>query len=286
MKRILLLMLLAAAVPAQAQQAPSPLVDRKTGTPMLLAFDVEPGYYKQVLIPTNEGDEEEDKTLRVHIAPPVEPEWTQGHWNPTVSLCLRPAEKSNQLYCANLDVDRTQAMRTFGVARLFSESGDTMFRKLTPTMFEPEAKVELQVVRKGEHVTTRFNGVIIDEGEVGFAPAFWVIGSSTGVATVEVVEEVEALLGSGEWPTTIEAAVALEIDYLSTNSKDTLRGMRKEELANFRVGWGTQLIERQGLSRGNQALMEAACGTECDPAAAAMVIMEAVWATFQPPAAQ
>jgi hypothetical protein len=285
MRTVFLLMLLSVAAHARAQNptANTPLVDRKAGRPMLLAFDVEPSYYKQVLLPVDEGGDEDEKALRISIEPPADPAWMEGHWNPTVSLCLRPAEKSKQMYCTNLDVDRAQAMRTFGSARLFSATGEQMFRKLTPTMFEPRAKVELRVVRKGEHVTTRFNGVTIDDGDIGFIPAFWIIGASTGVATIEAIEDVEAPLGPGEWPTGIEAAVALELADLSSTSKATLREMRKEDLGNFRIGWGTRIIDRHGLSRGNRALLEAACGKGCDPTAAAMAVMEAVWTALQAP---
>lgn len=283
MRISILLLLLPVAAQAQSQVPTpnAPLVDRTVGRPMVLALDVEPSYYKQVLLPVDEGEGEDEKTLRISIEPPADPAWMEGHWNPTVSLCLRPAEKSKQMYCTNLDVDRTQAMRTFGTARLFSASGEQMFRKLTPTMFEPHAKVELRVVRNGEHVTTRFNGTTIDEGDVGFTPAFWIIGASTGVAMIEAVEEVEPPLGPGQWPTTLEAAVALELDQMTRTSKDTLRAMRKEDMTNFRIGWGTGIIDRQGLSRGNRTLLEAACGKGCEPAAAAMAIMQAVWTALQ-----
>ena len=286
MRAMFLLVLLPLVANSQTKEASAStaLVDREAGRPMVLALDVDPGYYKQVLMPVNEGEEEEEKTIRISISPPAEAEWTAGHWNPSVFLCLRPAETSKQSYCANLDIDRTESLHTFGTARLFSASGEVMFRKLTPALFQPKTKVELRVVRNGEHVTTSFDGITIDDGEVGFTPAFWIIGASTGVATIEVIEELEAPLGPGEWPTSIEAAVALELDYLSSSSKSMLREMRKEDLVNFRIGWGTQLVDRQGLSRGNRKLLEAACGEGCDAAVASMTIIEAVWTSLQEPA--
>ena len=275
---LLLLTLLSAAISAHAQAGTSdaPLVDRKAGRPMVLAFDVEPGYFNQVQVPAEEGDVEDTKALRVTIAPPAGAEWTAGTWNPTVFLCLQPAAMPKQSYCVNLDVDREHAMRTFGSARLRSEAGELMFGKQTSRMFEPHAPVELRVVRKGEHVTTSFNGEVIDDGDIGFTPANWAIGASTGVAKVEV-EDVEAPPGPGEWPTTVDAAVAMELERLSSSSRTTLRGEPKEFLQHLWIGWGTMLRDRLGLARGNKALAEAACGQACQPDAAARAIMEAVW---------
>lgn len=282
---LLLVMLLSIAMPVPAQDvaADTRLVDRNAGRPMLLAFDVPPGYSRHVKMDAEAGDDEDTKTLRISLAPPVEAEWISGHWNPTVALCLVPAAKSKQSYCANLDLDREHSLRSYGVARLFSESGERMFRKVTSKLFEPHASVDLRVVRKGQHVTTSFNGETIDEGDIAFVPAFWTIGASTGVAKIEIIEEVEVPLGPGEWPTTIEAAVALELERLSSDSKATLRAMSAEELGNFWVGWGTEIRDRQGMARGNDALLEAACGKGCDPDQAAKVIMTAVWAELQKP---
>ena len=279
---LMLVMLLLIAMPVPAQDAAGArLVDRNAGRPTPLAFDVPPGYIRHVKMDADAGDEEDTKILRVSLAPPAEPEWTTGHWNPTVAVCLVPATKSKQSYCANLNLDREQSLRSYGVARLFSESGEQMFRKLTSKLFEPNASVDLRVIRKGQHVTTSFNGETIDEGDIAFVPAFWTIGASTGVAKIEVIEEVEVPLSPAEWPTTVETAVALELERLSGDSKSTLRAMSAEELHNFWVGWGTELRDRQGMTRGNDALLEAACGKGCDPDQAAKVVMTAVWAALR-----
>lgn len=280
---LLLVMLLSIAVPVPAQDvaADSRLVDRNAGRPTLLAFDVPPGYIRQVKMDAKEGDEKDTKTLRISLEPPAEAEWTSGYWVPTAALCLVPATKSKQSYCANLNLDRERSLRSYGVARLFSESGEMMFRKLTSKPFEPHVSVDLRVVRKGQHVTTSFNGETIDEGDIAFVPAFWTIGASTGVAKIEVIEEVEVPLGPGEWPTTVEKAVALELGRLSSDSKAMLRAMSAAEVGNFWVGWGTELRGRLGMTRGNDALLEAACGKGCDPDEAAKVVMTAVWAALQ-----
>lgn len=253
---------------------------------MVVAFDVPPGYFESVKLDAEAGDEEDTTTLRIHLAPPAEAEWVDGQWNPTVFLCLMPAGKPKQSYCANLDLDRTQALASFGTARLFSESGEQMLRKLTPRIFPPHTPVDVRIVRKGEHVTTSFNGEVIDEGEIGFVPDSWTIGASTGVAKIEVIEEVDAPLGPGEWPTTLEAAVALELAGLSSASKKTLAESPRELLDQLRIGWGTGIRDRLGLARGNTALIEAACGTGCDPDTASMAIMEAVRKALQAPSAE
>ena len=278
---LVMLMSIAMPVPAHEGAGDAALVDRSAGRPTLLAFDVPPGYINNVKVDAEAGDDEDTKTLRISLAPPAEVEWASGYWVPTVALCLVPATKTKQSYCANLNLDREDSLRSYGVARLFSESGEMMFRKDTAGLFEPNASVDLRVVRKGQHVTTSFNGEIIDEGDIAFVPAFWTIGASTGVAKIEVIEDVEAPLGPGEWSTTVEAAVAFELEWLSSDSKAMLREMPAEELGNFRIGWGTEIRDRHGMARGNNALLEAACGKGCDPDQASKVIMTAVWSALQ-----
>jgi hypothetical protein len=259
----------------------NPIVDRKAGVPTVLSFDVKGGTFNYVLDPT-EPDEEQEKSLRIRLSAPTDVDWLAGHWYPTAFLCLKPAGRdAKQSYCANITFnDATQA---FGSARQVSEQGEQLFRKLTSRLFDANATALLRVARKGTHVTTTINGEVIDESEIDFVPDTWMIGASTGVAHIEVLvppdDEVE--LGRSEWPRTLDAAVDEAISHLSAASKRTLREMPKEDLANFWIGWGTSLRDRQGLSRGNDALRKAACGIDCAPDAAARAILEAVWTTLK-----
>ena len=264
-------------LPAKAHDsATEPRVNRKAGIPAVLSFDVRPGYFSHILTPVS-SDEEEEKSLRIHLAGPAAIGWSESHWRPSVALCLSPADQAaKQSYCTNVTLDDADV--AFGSARLISEHGEEMFRKLTPR-FDAHAPMLLKVVRKGMHVTTTINGEVVDEGDLGFTPVFWKLGASTGTASIEVLDMPpdEVLLDARTWPLTLEAAAMEAIGYLSANDKRTFRDMEREAVANFWIGWGTTLRDRQGLGRGNDALRNAVCDADCTPDEAAKAIMDEVW---------
>lgn len=279
---LLLSLTLFAAVTEQASASPQEkLVDRKAGRPMLLVFDVAPGYMDSVQLPVQSDEDEEAVTLRMLVEPPEDEDWASGHWNPTSFLCLAPEAPSKASYCANVSLDRSRL--SYGLATVVSATGEKLSRNQTSRQFEAHVRVDLSVVRKGQHVTTTIGGEVIDEKGLAFVPVVWRIGASTGTSKIEIIDEPEAAVAPGDWPVTLDAAVAGELARMSSTSKATLRGMRKEDMHQFRVGWGTELRERLGLARGNDALLEAACGKGCAPDAAAMAIMEAAWSALQDP---
>lgn len=253
-----------------------PRVDRKAGVPTVLSFDVRPSYFSHVLKPVS-PDEEEERALRIHLTGPTDVDWSESHWRPTVALCLSPADLSaRQAYCTNVTLNDAEV--AFGSARLISEQGEEMFTKRT-SHFDARAPMLLKVVRKGAHVTTTINGEVVDEGDLGFTPVFWKLGVSTGTAHVEVLDMPpdEVLLDATAWPRTLEAAAMEAIGHLSANDKRTFRDMERDAIANFWLGWGTLLRDRQGLGRGNDALRTAICGADCTPDDAAKAIMDEVW---------
>ena len=91
----------------------------------------------------------------------------------------------------------------------------------------------------------------------------------------------ETALGPEEWPTTVQAAVTDILRSLSEENKDTLRKRKKDELIMYHHGWGTGIRNDYGLWRGNNSLIESACGKGCHPDDASMVIIEAVWSSLQ-----
>jgi hypothetical protein len=266
-----------------AHAADTPLVDVKAGRPAFFAFEVEPGYFRAVLSPVDSGDKKETRHLRILLEPPQDPAWITNHWTPTSALCLRPADlASKESWCVNVSLDPDGS---YGTARLNSDRGEQMFRKRTSKQFPLHEPLDLEVVRTGRNVIAKVGGETIDEGEIPFEPAFWSTGASTGVARIETIEEVEKPLGPGEWPETVDAAVADAIEQLSTKSKDVLRETPKDSLSYFYLGWGTGLRDRQGLSRGNDALRDAVCA-HCNEQEATMALMEAVWRALKETPAQ
>jgi len=91
----------------------------------------------------------------------------------------------------------------------------------------------------------------------------------------------EPELGPENWPTTVQATVADILGSLSDEDKATLRKTKKDDLILFHHGWGTGIRNHYGLWRGNDKLIESACGKGCHPDDASMVIIEAVWSALQ-----
>lgn len=87
--------------------------------------------------------------------------------------------------------------------------------------------------------------------------------------------------GPDQWPRTVEATVADLLSELSDEEKAKVRNTTKEDLIRFHHGWGTGIRNHYGLWRGNDELIESACGKECHPDEASMVIIEAVWTALQ-----
>lgn len=100
------------------------------------------------------------------------------------------------------------------------------------------------------------------------------------VATSVIAEDKEPL-GPDQWPRTVEATVADLLSSLSDADKATVRETKKEDLIRFHHGWGTGIRNHYGLWRGNEELIESACGRRCHPDEASMAIIEAAWTALQ-----
>ena len=267
---------------AHAADADSTLVDRKAGRPMVVAFDVAPGYVSHILLPSAEGDEEEISAFNITLSAPADIVPGPDQWLPTAFVCLRPVDtKGKASYCANLTLHATT--NGHGVARGMSETGQKTFETSGSQELDATAPVEVRIVRKGRHVAAIVGGETIDESEIAFAPAFWMIGASTGTARIEAIEALDVDLQPGEWPVTLQAAIDDAIAELDEGDKETLRETPKDELNRLVPGWGASLRDRQGLSRGNDALRSSACGNDCTVPDAVDAIMLGVWTTLQAP---
>jgi hypothetical protein len=88
-------------------------------------------------------------------------------------------------------------------------------------------------------------------------------------------------LGPDKWPTTVEAAVTDIIAGLSAEDKEAVRESKRDDLIMFHHGWGTGIRNHYGLWRGNDRLIESACGKPCHPDDASMIIIERVWEALQ-----
>lgn len=96
------------------------------------------------------------------------------------------------------------------------------------------------------------------------------------IATAEP-EAGPELLGSDDWPVTVEEAVHDILPRISPLVKLRLMLMKKEDLISFHFGFGTWIRNRYGLWRGNDKLILSACGFRCHPDDASMKIIEALW---------
>jgi hypothetical protein len=90
-------------------------------------------------------------------------------------------------------------------------------------------------------------------------------------------------LGPDAWPTTCDAAAQDAVEWLSTEARETLRSTPREDLIQFHFGLGMGIRNRQGLWRGNVALIESCLGTVGHPDDASMVILEKARALLQAP---
>jgi hypothetical protein len=97
----------------------------------------------------------------------------------------------------------------------------------------------------------------------------------------EATKPADVPLGPENWPTTLSATVNDIIALLSDEGKETLRKTKREDLIEFHFGWGMEIRNYYGLWRGNNKLLESACGKPCHPDDATMVIIEKVWEALQ-----
>ena len=88
-------------------------------------------------------------------------------------------------------------------------------------------------------------------------------------------------LGSDKWPTTVQDTVKDILSRMSEKDKELVRNTKGGDLIMFHHGWGTGIRNYYGLWRGNQKLIESACGMPCQPDDASMIIIRAVWQELQ-----
>jgi hypothetical protein len=101
--------------------------------------------------------------------------------------------------------------------------------------------------------------------------------------TSSLAKDKEEPLGPEAWPVTVKATVSDILSEMPPENKETVRKTKKDDLILFHSGWGMGIRNHYGLWRGNNKLIEDACGKDCHPDNASMVIIEAVWAALQPP---
>jgi len=109
----------------------------------------------------------------------------------------------------------------------------------------------------------------------------FIVAVTLGLSSGHAVAAESDPLPPEKWPTTLSDAVTYITERLSEDDKRLLRETKKSDLARFHHGWGMGIRNGFGLWRGNDKLIESACGKPCHPDDASMVIMEAVWAALQ-----
>ncbi len=100
------------------------------------------------------------------------------------------------------------------------------------------------------------------------------------ISSISYAQE-EERLGPENWPTTVEGTVADIISSLSEEDKNTVKNTKRKDLIQYLFGWGMGIRNHYGLRRGNNKLIENACGEPCNPDTASMIIIEAVWDSLQ-----
>jgi hypothetical protein len=85
------------------------------------------------------------------------------------------------------------------------------------------------------------------------------------------------LLGSENWPLTVEDTVRDLLPRISLSERLKIKLTKKENIIALYIDLGTQIRSRYGLWRGNDKLILSACGHRCHPDDASMKIIEALW---------
>lgn len=92
------------------------------------------------------------------------------------------------------------------------------------------------------------------------------------------------MLDPGEWPTTVDEAVAMLLADISEEDKEFVRSTPEEEIIpRFHHGWGTAIRNEFGLWRGNKALLRSCCGENKYPTDPTTVAVRGVWEALQGP---
>jgi hypothetical protein len=71
--------------------------------------------------------------------------------------------------------------------------------------------------------------------------------------------------GPDKWPTTVQDTVKDILSGMSEKDKELVRKTKSGDLIMFHHGWGPGIRNYYGLWRGNQKLIESACGMPCQP---------------------
>ena len=93
----------------------------------------------------------------------------------------------------------------------------------------------------------------------------------------EIRDYIKLLKESETWPKSLKEAVDHIISTMPEDDAELIMNTPKDELINYHHGWGTGIRNAFGLWKGNEELIESACGEPCHPDDASMKIIEAVW---------
>lgn len=83
------------------------------------------------------------------------------------------------------------------------------------------------------------------------------------------------------WITNADAVVDDILAHLSESSRAIIRAKSRQELNVANASWGAYIREHYGMTRGNDALLQDACGKPCHPDNASIIIMERAWEALQ-----
>lgn len=92
-----------------------------------------------------------------------------------------------------------------------------------------------------------------------------------------IVFGADNVLGPENWPTTVNETIDDLLPRLSALQKSEIRMTSSDNLISLHLSLGQEIRNRYGLWRGNEKLIETACGKPCHPDDASMKIIEAAW---------
>lgn len=84
-------------------------------------------------------------------------------------------------------------------------------------------------------------------------------------------------LPTSQWPRTVTEAVPLVVRSMNPTQQSIVSNTSLENLSLLQGEWGEDIAQLLGIDKGNKALIDSACGSSCNPAQAAAVVMQAAW---------
>lgn len=155
-----------------------PTANFQKDTPIVLNFDVAPGYRNALYLgmPENGKIDLGIKILKLNPS---------KRWKPTVYISLN-SEKSDVLYYFNISVD-TDLKKIYGRARLVNVKAEEVASSKThPQLYSLTDEIRLEAKIVGNNVSVYLNGQLADQQQLTYEPEMVELGASSGSFVVRM----------------------------------------------------------------------------------------------------